>query len=51
MDDVQNIGKYYYNTQYSESFKVSSAVDFQGNARRMKNEIKSIRLCRRSKFQ
>jgi hypothetical protein len=36
MDNVQNIGKCYYNTQYSESFNVSTLVDFQDNAK--KNE-------------
>jgi len=33
IDDVQNIGKHYYNTKYSESLKVSTLVDFQGNAK------------------
>jgi hypothetical protein len=44
MDDVQNISKYYYNTQYSESFKVSTLVDFQGNAKKneKRNEIHQI---------
>jgi len=32
MDDVQNISKCYYNTQYSELSKVSTLADFQGSA-------------------
>jgi hypothetical protein len=33
MDNVQNISKRYYNTQYSESFTLSTLVDFQSNAK------------------
>lgn len=34
MDDVQNIGKCSYDTQDSESFKVSTLADFQSNAKK-----------------